>query len=210
MIKGRVESGMDIKKIPVCSGYIVVDPKKCSGCQTCMMTCSLVHEGKINTKLARIQVTQDPYGHYPDDIDVHQCRQCVNPACLKACPEPGAMFVDPENGNVRRIDRSKCDGCQECIQACPYTPSRVIWNHEESVAQKCDLCVDTPYWGETGGPGVKQACVEACPMQAIDFTEEVPAQKGDAGYRVNLRGVCPERQCRFLIRVAAWSEAIGP
>jgi protein NrfC len=188
MIKGRVESGMDIKKIPVCSGYIVVDPKKCSGCQTCMMTCSLVHEGKINTKLARIQVTQDPYGHYPDDIDVHQCRQCVNPACLKACPEPGAMFVDPENGNVRRIDRSKCDGCQECIQACPYTPSRVIWNHEESVAQKCDLCVDTPYWGETGGPGVKQACVEACPMQAIDFTGEVPAQKGDAGYKVNLRG----------------------
>ena len=188
MIKGRVESGMNIKKIPVCSGYIVVDPKKCSGCQTCMMTCSLVHEGKINTKLARIQVTQDPYGHYPDDIDVHQCRQCVNPACLKACPEPGAMFTDPENGNVRRIDRSKCDGCQECIQACPYTPSRVIWNHEESVAQKCDLCVDTPYWGETGGPGVKQACVEACPMQAIDFTEEVPAQKGDAGYKVNLRG----------------------
>jgi len=188
MIKGRVESGMDVKKSPVCSGYIVVDPKKCSGCQTCMMTCSLVHEGKINTKLARIQVTQDPYGHYPDDIDVHQCRQCVNPACFKACPEPGAMFVDPENGNVRRIDRSKCDGCQECIQACPYTPSRVIWNHEESVAQKCDLCVDTPYWGEAGGPGVKQACVEACPMQAIDFTEEVPAQNGDAGYKVNLRG----------------------
>ncbi len=88
------------KKIPVCSGYIVVDPKKCCGCQTCMMICSLVHSGRINTKIGRIQVIQDPYGHYPDDIDVAQCRQCVNPACLKACPVPGAIFVDAENGNV--------------------------------------------------------------------------------------------------------------
>ena len=175
------------KKIPVSKGYILVDPKKCSGCQTCMIACSLVHEGKINTKLARIQITQDPYGHYPDDIDVSQCRQCVYPKCMVACPVD-AIFVDTENGNVRRVDASKCEGRQECIKACPYTPSRIIWNFEEGVAQKCDLCIDTPHWNEKGGPNGKQACVQACPMEAIKFTQEVPKQGGDSGYKVNLRG----------------------
>jgi protein NrfC len=153
-----------------------------------MMACSLVHEGKINTKLARIQVIQNPYGHYPDDIDVHQCRQCVFPECFAACPVPGALYIDAKNGNVRRVDKSKCIGCQLCVTACPFTPSRVVWDSERGVAQMCDLCIDIPYWSEKGGPGGKQACVEVCPMEAIKFTNEIPTQIGDAGYKVNLRG----------------------
>jgi protein NrfC len=34
----------------------------------------------------------------------------------------------------------------------------------------------------------KQACVEVCPVGAIEFTKQTPQQKGDAGYKVNLRG----------------------
>lgn len=185
--KKRVRAEIDFKKIPASDGYIVVDPKKCCGCQSCMMACSLVHDGVINTKISRIQVTQNPYGHYPDDISVFQCRQCVYPACLVACPVPGAIFVDVENGNARRIDEAKCIGCQECIPACPYTPSSIIWNFEKKVAQKCDLCLDTHYWDETGGVDGKQACVEICPMNAIAFTKAIPTQIGDTGYRVNLR-----------------------
>jgi protein NrfC len=52
---------------------------------------------------------------------------------------------------------------------------------------KCDLCVNTPYWSEKGGPGGKQACVEVCPMRAIKLVKEVPSQLGNAGYDVNLR-----------------------
>jgi len=188
MARRRVKAEKDLRHIPACEGYIVVDPKKCCGCQTCMMACSLVHEGKINTKLARIQVIQDPYGHYPDDIDVHQCRQCVFPECFAVCPVPGALYIDTKNGNVRRVDKSKCIGCQLCVTACPFTPSRVVWNSEKGVAQMCDLCIDSPYWSEKGGPGGKQACVEVCPMEAIKFTYEIPTQIGDSGYKVNLRG----------------------
>jgi protein NrfC len=187
MAKKRGKTAIDFKQITACKGYLVVDPKKCCGCQSCMMACSLAHIGGINTKLAKLQVTQDPYGHYPDDIGVVQCRQCVYPRCLVACPVPGAIFVDTENGSVRRIDPSKCIGCQECVSACPYTPSRIVWNFEESVAQKCDLCIDTPHWNEEGGVGGKQACVEVCPMGAIKFTAEVPTQIGDSGYQINLR-----------------------
>ncbi|MGR3295776.1 MAG: 4Fe-4S dicluster domain-containing protein [Candidatus Bathyanammoxibius sp.] len=184
----RRTAKIDPGRIPASQGYLLVDSKKCSGCQTCMIACSLVHEGKINTKLARIQVIQDPYGHYPDDIAVHQCRQCVYPECLVACPVADTIVADTGNGNVRRIDRSNCIGCQKCVEACPYVPSRVIWDHEREVAQKCDLCIVTPYWDEKGGPDGQQACIQICPMEAIKLTREVPTQIGDSGYRVNLRG----------------------
>jgi len=84
------------------------------------------------------------------------------------------------------VNVDKCIGCERCIQACPYQPSRVQWNPKERHAQKCDLCKDTPYWNHEGGPDGKQACVEICPMKAIKFTKEIPVQSGD-GYDVNLR-----------------------
>ena len=59
----------------------------------------------------------------------------------------------------------------------------------ELKARKCDLCVDAPYHWDIlgGGPAGKQACVEVCPVGAIQFTAEVPQQEGDTGYKVNLR-----------------------
>ncbi|MBW2217493.1 MAG: hypothetical protein JRF34_09930 [Deltaproteobacteria bacterium] len=63
-----------------------------------------------------------------------------------------------------------------------------MWNFEKERAQKCDLCTNTPYWNEKGGPMGKQACVSVCPMEAITFTTTVPVQEGDSGYLVNLRG----------------------
>ena len=173
---------------PLSEGYIVVDSTKCCGCLTCMLMCSLAHEGTENLSCSRIQVTQTPFGRYPEDIDIQQCRQCVNPLCVQACPT-GACHVDTSNGNVRVIDESKCIGCKLCIQACPFIPHRTIWNAEKNVSMKCDLCINTPYWSETGGPGGKQACVEFCPMEATKFTSAAPSQLETAGYEVNLKEV---------------------
>ena len=59
----------------------------------------------------------------------------------------------------------------------------------ELKARKCDLCANAPYhWDpQGGGPQGKQACVEVCPVGAIQFTNKVPKQEGDTGYKVNLR-----------------------
>jgi Fe-S-cluster-containing dehydrogenase component len=171
--------------IPASEGYILVDTKKCAGCTSCMLACSLVHEGKESLSLSRIQVTQDPFGQFPNDMEQVQCRQCPYPACVDACPT-GANHVDAANGNVRTVDASKCIGCERCVNACPFTPSRALWNFEDKHAQKCDLCANAPYWKEKGGPGGKQACVTVCPVHAITFTGEIPVQS-DAGYDVNLR-----------------------
>ncbi len=173
--------------IPVSEGYLLVDTKKCQGCLTCMLACSLVHEGEENLSLARIQIIQNPFGKFPDDLTMEQCRQCVDPACLTSCPED-ALTVDSQHGNVRRIDAEKCIGCMKCVEACSYDPSRAIWNFQQDVAQKCDLCVDTPHWKRKGGPTGEQACIETCPLGSIMFTKRIPVQKGDEGYHVNLRG----------------------
>jgi protein NrfC len=171
--------------VPASDGYLLVDTKKCGGCETCMLACSLVHTGRSNINLSRIQITQNPFGKFPNDMEQIQCRQCPYPSCVDACPT-GAMHAEPAFGNVRMVDESKCIGCERCVNACPFTPSRVQWNFEDKVAQKCDLCANTPYWDKEGGPGGHQACIDMCPMRAISFTPNTPVQS-DQGYMVNLR-----------------------
>ena len=180
-------------QIPPAQGYLLVDAKKCQGCLSCMLACSLVHDGRENLSLSRIQVLQNSFDKFPHDLGIFQCRQCTVPACVDACPE-GALSVDTGMGDVRRVDRDKCTGCGTCVDACPYSPKRVMVQPDAAsmhgvVSRKCDLCAHAPYhWDEAGGgPGGKQACVEVCPVGAIAFTRDVPVQAGDAGYQVSLR-----------------------
>ena len=173
--------------MPVSGGYLLVDLKKCQGCMTCMLACSLAHEGVESLSLSRIQIVQNSFEKFPDDLDIAQCRQCVEAACVNACPT-GALSVNPGFNNIRIVDAEKCIGCKSCIEACPYPPGRAVWDAEKKKARLCDLCAQTPYWNQTGGPAAKKACIEICPVGAIQFTSEIPAQEGEKGYQANLRG----------------------
>ena len=55
---------------PQSIGYIVYDSRLCAGCQSCMLACSLVHEGEASTSLARIQVSRSVLTRYPYDIQI--------------------------------------------------------------------------------------------------------------------------------------------
>lgn len=192
-----LKDGFAAMEVDASMGYLLVDTKKCQGCITCMLSCSLVHEGVANPSLSRIQIMQNSFERFPDDVAIAQCRQCVDPACVEACPVTPvkALQANAEYGNVRMVDRDLCIGCGFCVTACPYTPSRPIVSADEDYggdkkSRKCDLCANTPYhWDKEtgGGPNGKQACVEVCPMSAIQFTAQIPVQN-DAGYYVNLRG----------------------
>jgi protein NrfC len=169
------------------TGYIVYDSRLCLGCQSCMFACSMTHEGIANPSLSRIQIIRDApsFTKYPYDVVMSVCRQCVSPLCVQNCPT-GACHVDAAQGNVRRIDPSKCVGCKRCIDSCPQRPHRTIWNSVKKKSTKCDLCAGTPYWNQEGGPGGKQACVETCTVKALKLVREAPSQLDVAGYDVNL------------------------
>ena len=169
--------------IPASEGYILVDPKKCTGCASCMFACSLAHEGKSNIAFSRIQILNDPFGCFPRDIQIAACRQCLYPQCVVVCPTE-ALHIDREYMNVRRVDREKCIGCQKCMEACPFVPSRISIDVDQKKAFKCDLCKDAPYWNKKG----LQACVEICPVHALKFSTDLPSPIGEDGYSVNLRG----------------------
>ncbi len=171
---------------PLSSMYLVYDSKHCAGCYGCMIACSLVHEGEVNLSLSRIQIHRAVLDEYPLDIGINVCRQCPDPLCVANCPT-GACHVSAENGNIRIIDAEKCIGCKNCIKSCPFIPHRPIWNHFTNKATKCDMCVDTPYYNKKGGVGGTQACVEACPANALKVVTELPSQTDIDGYDLNLQ-----------------------
>ena len=171
---------------PLATHYLVYDSKNCAGCYGCMTACSLSHDGEINFSLSRIQMHRAVLDEYPFDIQIHVCRQCPDPLCVMNCPT-GAAHVSAENGNIRMIDSDKCIGCKTCIKSCPFIPHRPIWNHTINKATKCDLCVDTPFFNRQGGPGASQACVEACPSNALKVVTELPDQTDISGYDRDLQ-----------------------
>jgi len=175
--------------IPNSKGFLLVDLKKCQGCGTCMMACALAHSGIASYSLSRIQIQQDSFADWPDDVFMAVCRQCQDAPCVAVCPvrPVKANKPNPKQGNVRMIDPALCIGCKMCLTRCPFMPSRIQWNPYLQRSQKCDLCVDTPYLEEKGGPGGTQACVKVCPVNAISFTTKMPDQGSDESYHVNLR-----------------------
>lgn len=176
----QVSSGV----LPLSTGYVLVDTKKCSGCMSCMMACTLAHEGMVNLALARIQIKKNVFGTYPDDdIEQYVCRQCADAPCVEVCPVD-ALRPDEATG-VRVIDEEACIGCKKCVKACKYTPSRIAFHALRRIALKCDLCANTPYWSEQGGVDGKQACVQACSLKALTFSCNLP--KTEEAYEVNLR-----------------------
>jgi protein NrfC len=189
---GTDDGATKVAAYAVSEGYLLVDTKKCQGCVACMLACSLVNEGVASLSLARIQVLQNPFAKWPDDVNIEQCRQCPAALCVSACLVQ-ALYVDADNGNVRTVDKKKCTGCGACVKACPYQPKSPLvavapQGGGAVTSRKCDLCSQAPYhWAaEGGGPKGRQACVTVCPVRAIAFTAELPIQS-EKGYKVNLR-----------------------
>jgi Fe-S-cluster-containing dehydrogenase component len=140
---------------------IQVDAKLCRDCQTCVLACSLYHEGECNLGLARLVVTKD-MARYEFDIVI--CQHCHEPDCILACPSD-AMLLD-DRGVVIILD-DECDRCGSCAASCPY--DAIFYNEAQDRYFKCDLCVD-----RAEGP----LCVELCPVGALTLVK-AEAVKGE-------------------------------
>lgn len=99
------------------------------------------------------------------------CMHCQNAICVDICP---AGAVSKNADGIVTIDDEKCIGCRYCEWACPY--GAPAFDEVTGVMTKCTFCEDLVAQGEN------PACVDACPMRALDFGEldELRAKYGDS------------------------------
>jgi anaerobic dimethyl sulfoxide reductase subunit B (iron-sulfur subunit) len=158
------------------------DSSVCTGCKACQIACKDKNNLPVGVLWRRVYQygggTWVPDARHKDLMIANNvfsysisaaCMHCANPVCVKVCPTT-AMHKD-ENGIVS-VDADKCVGCRYCEWACPYGAPQ--FNEAEGVMTKCNFCQDL--LAEGGNP----ACVDACPMRALDFgdIDELRAKYG--------------------------------
>jgi len=163
--------------------HLMAIPNRCTGCNRCTYACSAAKEGMFMPSKARLHVNNfNNQGYAVPSV----CFQCPKAACLEACPT-GAIIKN-ERGVVV-VDAQQCDGCGECVDACPYG---MIEQYASGKAYKCDLCGGAP------------ACVGECHFGALVFKEPDKVSLGCRKEQMRQRqqsGQPPEKRRRLAVAV---------
>jgi len=118
-------------------------------------------QGYIRVTTLNVPQKDTPAGIFPNLRMVFlpaMCNHCQHPPCVDACP---LEAITKEDNGVVILNKTICDGCQTCLDACPY--GAIIFNSETDKAEKCNLCrhrIDK---------GLEPFCVICCEGQAIHF-----------------------------------------
>ncbi|WP_086982354.1 4Fe-4S dicluster domain-containing protein [Vibrio aphrogenes] len=184
--------------------FVIADPKKCIGCQTCMAACSDVHKKEGLQSHPRLTVIK-----HKDATAPVMCRHCEDAPCAAVCP---VQAITKEEDRIL-LKETLCVGCTLCAVACPFgaialdgsrpvamansydtyipstprssNPSTSIpstFGHDilawepgvKSIAVKCDLC-----GFHEEGP----ACAQVCPTGAIAIVNEQVVEQSRASKR---------------------------
>ena len=138
---------------------VYVNEEWCLGCHLCEYYCAFANSGVSDMVKALKNVRINPRIRIEEENGVSfavSCRHCNDPICVKSCIT-GALTR--ENGAVV-FNHDKCVGCFTCVLYCPYG---AIMPSDDSVVQKCELCMKNSF----GAP----VCVQHCPNQAIVYEE---------------------------------------
>ena len=139
---------------------ILVDIKRCMGCQACEQACQDIHQFPKQHPARLSDVAFTMVEEKEAKFVRRMCLHCEEPACASACLV-GALQKSAL-GPVT-YDAKKCMGCRYCMIACPQGIPRYQWSKLAPYVKKCDMCSERI---STGG---KPACVEACPAEASVF-----------------------------------------
>lgn len=167
---------------------ILYDTTKCVGCHICEKACMRAHNlaGSVTYDISKLTgklelKPKDPIqaelsakewlrvekgavelgDSWTTDVYTrHSCMHCG--LCAKVCPS-GAV-TQREDGIVV-MDTERCFGCKYCYQACPFDIPRYRTGEDggDKAMQKCNMCAERI--DKDGIP----ACVEICPMNALEF-----------------------------------------
>lgn len=144
---------------------LVIDLDRCTGCQTCAVACKMEHNleqmSGIRVETIGGPGRDTPSGEYPNFTMYYlpvPCMHCSEPPCLPACPSDA---IYRRQDGIVLIDEEKCDGCQQCLEACPY--DALAYDAEKDKVWKCTLCAHRV------DEGIEPFCVSCCEMEAMFF-----------------------------------------
>lgn len=138
----------------------IFNTNRCVGCNACAAGCSIengtdlmMNWREVNTH-NKIKHPGLPVFHFS-----LACNHCEDAPCMKHCPAL-AYTRDEKTGAIIHHAEA-CIGCTYCTWACPYDAPK--FNPTTNIVEKCNFCVDRI------SDGKKPACVDACPVGALDF-----------------------------------------
>lgn len=158
---------------------MVIDLTRCTGCQTCVVTCQMHHNTQPGVSWSKVDTVE--MGRWPqgDRFSMpHACMHCENAPCVTVCPCEAT--VQREDGIVT-VDYEKCVACGACTMVCPYDARTLVFGRENyfgqenaapyelygtqrtDVVEKCIFCVDRV------DEGLTPHCVNECPQKARIF-----------------------------------------
>jgi formate dehydrogenase iron-sulfur subunit len=88
------------------------------------------------------------------------CKHCANAPCLEVCPTGAILRTEFD---TVYINEPACNGCRDCVSACPFGVIHMSEDPNRLVAQKCTFCYDRLRHG------LAPACAQACPTESIRF-----------------------------------------
>lgn len=152
----------------------------CNGCKACQIACKDKNDLALGIRWRR--VAEYTGGSWLSNSGMDQpegvftyymstsCMHCEQPACVDVCP---AAAITKRADGIVLINQDQCIGCRYCQWACPYGAPQ--FNEAKGVMSKCTFCDDLLAKGE------RPACVDACPMRALDFGDltELRAKYGN-------------------------------
>ena len=165
----RAESSDDAREFV----GVLVDTTRCIGCRSCERACSAAHDLPVpdvehDGALAAARDTSDRQWTVVNRFETSkgevfvkkQCMHCWQPACAAACLTK-AMHKTHSGPVIWRP--AKCMGCRFCMVSCPFDVPKFEYHEWNPKIQKCSMC-----W-ERLQEGLKPACVESCPTDALMF-----------------------------------------
>lgn len=142
---------------------ILFDASKCIGCRQCVEACKDWHDlprGDTYRIGDSTWITMEP--PVPEGLariwGRNSCMHCDYPSCAAVCPVEAITKF--EEGPVV-INQAACIGCEYCVHACPWHV--IAMSNVTKRAIKCTMCNDRL------GQGASPFCVQACPVDALDF-----------------------------------------
>ncbi|MCL2465049.1 MAG: 4Fe-4S dicluster domain-containing protein [Micrococcales bacterium] len=182
---------------------MVVDLRRCVGCQTCTVACKGANATPSGVQWRRVLDIET--GEFPDvrrSFVPVSCMHCENPPCMEVCP---TTATGQSADGLVTIDYDLCIGCANCIMACPYDARSIEREPRYSygtpmaselarfdagrvaVATKCSFCKERVEAAARSGqipgidPDVTPACVNSCISGALHFGDIKDPRSNVAG-----------------------------